>query len=104
MTLSEFIKNNGLLQSFPPIDFFEVLTNGKDIICWVDIDCFRKNSYFLKVNEAGEIIGELSFKEIYQKIDTLFENGWYKSENSFVDIDIKLWIENFADGYGIPLT
>ena len=103
MTLSKFIKNNGLLQSFPPIDFFEVLTNGQDIICWVDLDCLRKNSYFLKVNEFDKIICELSFKKLYQEIDCLFNNGWYKSKNGFIEIDIKTWIENFTNKYGIPI-
>jgi len=103
MTLSDFIRDNRLLLEFPPIDFFQVLTNGKSKICWVDLDKLRKNSYFLMVNENNEITEQLSFKEFYHRIDDLINNGWYKAENSFIEIEEKAWLENFTEKYRIPL-
>ena len=102
MTLDEFMQKHGLIWEFPHSCVFSVLSNGKDTIYWVDPDGFRKKCYFLVVDETGLITGELSFSELYQKIDYLVENGW-DSNRCFIKYP-KFWIADFAAGNKISLT
>jgi hypothetical protein len=86
----------------PPICLFNLLKKNDEEILFIDPDAGRENSFFVIVNNEDKIIRELSFKELYEEIDYLLENGW-SERDSFIKKDIKTWIKDFAEKYEISL-
>jgi hypothetical protein len=91
---------------FPHPCILPIFTNSIDVIYWIDPDGFRKNWFFIIVNnENREIIDELTPSEFYKKIDFLLDNGWYNIDGiiEFLHTDIKTWVYDFANKQGISL-
>ena len=103
MTLDDYIKKYPTLREMPPLCIFCILTNYKEKIFWIDPDAFRKNSFFIIVNEAQEVINKLSFKEFNKNVDNYLNNGWFNDNDFFINKDIKTWIKDFTNEYGISL-
>ena len=102
MNLSDILDKYPCLRGMPPICIFRLLIKNDEKIFFIDPDARRKNSFFIIVNKENEITNELSFKELYEKIEYFLENGW-NSNDSFIKKDIKTWIKDFAKEYEISL-
>ncbi|MDR0910952.1 MAG: hypothetical protein LBM77_14455 [Spirochaetaceae bacterium] len=103
MKLDEYMKKYGLVWEFPHSCIFSVLSNGEETIYWVDLDGFRKDSFFITVDKTDEVTGKLSFTEFYRQIPDLLNSGWDK-ECSIGPDHITEWIEGFAENYNISLV
>ena len=102
MTLRDYIEKYSTLREMPPLCIFQILVKNNDKILWIDPDANRKNCFFFIVKDNGEVIRELSFQEFYNEIEYFISNGW-NNRDCFIDKDIKLWANEFAEKYGIKI-
>ena len=63
LTLGDYIEKYQALREMPPLCIVCILTKNKEKVFWIDPDAYRKNSFFIFVNETGEVINKLFFKE-----------------------------------------
>ena len=104
MTLDDYINKYHTLREMPPLCIFSVLEKNNERILWIDPDAYRKNSFCIVVNKNREVTDELTFKELYNNIDNYLKNGWIEDKDFFIHKDIKTWIKDFTNSYGISIT
>jgi len=102
MTLDDIIEKYELFKyGFPPIRMAYILEKDNEKILWIDPDAYSKNGFFIIINEKREVIKELSFKEFYDNLEILLENGWENNKEYCFIKDIKKWLIDFSEKYNI---